>query len=156
MAKKKATTKSQKWSALDPQTAQASSCNRDNSDDENVRLDAEQTVETTQTSNETILVRDSVGVTIHTTDTQAALAIQLAVQAAIAAIISITIADSDVAEEVTADLLESSSITQSNRQDIRVENSRDVNVTTTDTDLAANIQVLLQVLAAIIAKVDIL
>jgi spore coat protein X len=155
MAKKKVKTKSQ-WSALDPQTAQASCSNNDNSDDENVRADAEVTAETTQTSNETITVRDSVGVTIHTTDTQAALAIQLAVQAAIAAIISITIADSDVAEEVTADLLESSNITQSNRQDIRVENSRDVNITTTDTDLAANIQVLLQVLAAIIAKVDVL
>lgn len=140
----------QKWSALDP-----NSCHPfDHDNDEN--QDGNQHINTQQASFESIFIKDSCDVEISTTDTQAALNVQVGLQAAIALIISISIADSDKADKITQDLFEKIKSSQVNKQHTYVENSRGVRVTTTDTDIAVNAQVLLQVLLALVARLDIL
>ncbi|GAA0466177.1 spore coat protein [Alkalibacillus silvisoli] len=137
-----------RWNALDP-----SSCHPLDSDD---TQDATQTIKTSQQSYESIVVRDSCDVEVTTTSTQAAVNVQIGLQAAIALIISISVADSDRADELTQELNEKIKTTQINRQQTYIENSRGVNVTTTDTDVAVNAQILLQVLLALVARLNIL
>ncbi|MEC2788754.1 spore coat protein, partial [Bacillus thuringiensis] len=91
-----------------------------------------------------------------TTDTKAALSIQAALQAAIVVVVSISIADSEKADKITQELFQKSSIKQINRQKTFIKNSRNVTVTTTDTDIAVNIQILLQILLALLVKLNIL
>ncbi|HEU5139562.1 MAG TPA: spore coat protein [Bacillales bacterium] len=140
-----------KWSALD-----ANSKHPMVWEDAEVVQGEEVKSTTHQYSEEQIIVKDSADVEIHTTDTQAAVALQAALQVGIALAISITIGDSEKADKVAQDLLAKVRVSQSNRQQTYIENSRGVNITTTDTDLAVNIQLLLQVLVAILVKLDIL
>ena len=93
---------------------------------------------------------------VTTTDTKAALSIQAALQAAIVVIISISIADSEKADRVAQELFQKSSIKQINKQETVIRNSRNVTVTTTDTDIAVNVQILLQILLALLVKLNIL
>ncbi|WP_332457830.1 spore coat protein [Tumebacillus avium] len=138
------------WSALDSNSRHPL-CNEDE-----VVQEAAQVSKTLQKSEEVIIIRDSFGVDVKTTDTQAAVNLQVALQLAIAVVLSLTIADSDRAEAVTQDLLQKVQVKQVNKQRTVIENSRNVEVITTDTDVAANIQVLVQVLLALVAKIDIL
>lgn len=138
-----------KWRALDH-------CDEPSSNDKDVDQDGKQVVSTKQQSYERIIVKDSEGVEIQTTDTQAAISLQLGIQAAIAAVISVTIGDSDQGRAVTQDLNQFIKTKQRNVQTTIVEGSRNISVTTTDTDLAVNIQAMLQILVAIVAKLDIL
>ncbi|MED4235866.1 spore coat protein [Priestia megaterium] len=117
--------------------------------------DADQLSFIDQESDELIWIKDSCDITVHTTDTQAAIAIQVAIQVAIAIVLRITIGDSAEDNGVFQDLLQLSDIEQTNKQKIYIENSKDVEIRTTDTDVALNIQLLLQVLVAIIVLVDI-
>ncbi|WP_188207698.1 spore coat protein [Alkalibacillus aidingensis] len=137
-----------RWNALDP-----SSCHPLDSND---TQEAAQSIRTTQQSFESIVVKDSCDIEVTTTNTQAAVNVQIGLQAAIALIISISVADSERAEELTQDLYEKIKSTQINRQQTYIENSRDVNVTTTDTEIAVNAQILLQVLLALVARLNIL
>ncbi|MEN1967132.1 spore coat protein [Lentibacillus sp. N15] len=120
--------------------------------------DQEQTsqVKNIQESNECIVIKDSCDVDVKSTDTQAAVNIQVALQAAIALVISISIADSSTEDEITNDLFAKLKSSQVNKQQLYIENSRGVNVTTTDTDIAVNAQVLLQVLIALVIRLDVL
>ena len=139
-----------KWRALDH-------CDdNSNANDADVEQENTQKQVTKQVSNEWIIVKDSEGVEVTTTDTQVALNLQLGIQAAIVAVISITIADSDQGNNVTQDLKQFMKTKQSNKQKTIIEGSRNVNVKTTDTDVAVNIQALLQILVAIVAKLDVL
>ncbi|QUG41552.1 spore coat protein [Psychrobacillus sp. INOP01] len=138
-----------KWRALDH-------CDNSNHNDSDVLQDGKQVVSTKQQSFERIIVKDSEGVEIRSTDTQAAISLQLGIQAAIAAVISVTIGDSDQGRAVTQDLNQFIKTKQRNAQTTIVEGSRNISVTTTDTDLAVNIQALLQILVAIVAKLDVL
>ncbi|MBU8906890.1 spore coat protein [Desertibacillus haloalkaliphilus] len=124
--------------------------------DEQPTQEADQLNKTLQLSEELIHVKDSCDITVNTTDTKGALNLQAALQAAIALVINISIADSDRAERITQDLLQSSKIKQITRQKTLIENSRGVEVRTTDTQLAANIQILLQILLALLVNIDIL
>ncbi|WP_233499301.1 spore coat protein [Bacillus weihaiensis] len=45
---------------------------------------------------------------------------------------------------------------QLNEQNLVIENSRNVNITTTDIDVAVSLQALLQVLVALVADIDLL
>ena len=137
-----------KWNALDQ-----SSCHPfDATVEEN--LDAQ--VGSIQQSIESIVIKDSCDVEVTTTDIQAALNVQLVLQIAIALVISISIADSSKADTIAQDLNAKLKSSQINKQQVYIENSRGVNVFTTDTDLAVNIQLLLQVLVALVARVDVL
>ena len=75
---------------------------------------------------------------------------------AIAVVVNISIDDATRAERVTIELLEKTQIQQTNRQKLIIVNSRDVEVTTEDTDVAISLQLLLQVLVAVIVQLDIL
>ncbi|MGM1846724.1 spore coat protein, partial [Bacillus cereus group sp. BceL184] len=105
--------------------------------------EAIQTDEIDQISEEYIEIVDSADVQVTTTDTKAALSIQAALQAAIVVVVSISIADSEKADKITQELFQKSAIKQINRQKTFIKNSRNVTVTTTDTDIAVNIQILL-------------
>lgn len=140
--------KSVKWSALDP-----NHCHPMKDDD---TQSGDQVNKTLQVSEDYIFVKDSCDITVSTTDTKAAVSLQAALQAAIALIIHISIADSSKAEKVTQDLFQTAKTKQLSFQKTVIENSRNVDVKTTDTQAAINIQVLLQLLIALIAKLDIL
>ncbi|MEF7559997.1 spore coat protein [Bacillus thuringiensis] len=118
--------------------------------------EAIQTDEIDQISEEYIEIVDSADVQVTTTDTKAALSIQAALQAAIVVVVSLSIADSEKADKITQELFQKSSIKQINRQKTFIKNSRNVTVTTTDTDIAVNIQILLQILLALLVKLNIL
>ena len=115
-----------------------------------------QTDKIDQISEEYIEIVDSADVQVTTTDTKAALSIQAALQAAIVVVVSISIADSEKADKITQELFQKSAIKQINRQKTFIKNSRNVTVTTTDTDIAVNIQILLQILLALLVKLNIL
>ncbi|MGM2680636.1 spore coat protein [Bacillus cereus group sp. BceL012] len=112
--------------------------------------EAIQTDKIDQISEEYIEIVDSADVQVTTTDTKAALSIQAALQAAIVVVVSISIADSEKADKITQELFQKSAIKQINRQKTFIKNSRNVTVTTTDTDIAVNIQILLQILLALL------
>ncbi|NIE90904.1 MULTISPECIES: spore coat protein [Bacillus] len=118
--------------------------------------EAIQTDEIDQVSEEYIEIVDSADVQVTTTDTKAALSIQAALQAAIVVVVSISIADSEKADKIAQELFQKSSIKQINKQETVIRNSRNVTVTTTDTDIAVNVQILLQILLALLVKLNIL
>ncbi|MFZ3587684.1 spore coat protein [Bacillus sp. DJP31] len=124
--------------------------------DATISQDANQVSIIEQDSDETIIVRDSCEVIIQTTDTQAAVSLQVALQLALALVLSITIGDSDRSRAVVQDMVQYLQVNQRNKQKIIIENSRKVTIITTDTDISVNIQALLQVLVALVVKVDIL
>ena len=133
---------------------------RDVERDEDKRLaevaqDADQVTSEFQESDELIVIKDSCNISVQTTETTAAVSLQIALQLAIALIIRVTIADSDDSNSVAQDLLQHFDSDQKNVQKIYVENSKDVSIKTTDTDIAANVQVMLEALLAIVAELDI-
>jgi|UPI00041E7E4E spore coat protein X len=138
-----------KWTALDPQSAHPM-------DMGDVNQELQGKIETIQQSFEQIVVKDSADVEISTTDNKAAVNVQVAIQAAIALVISISIADGDRAQRITQELLGNIKNAQVNRQQTIVENSRGVRITTTDNDLVVNVQVLLQVLVALLVRISVL
>ncbi|KKZ93285.1 MULTISPECIES: spore coat protein [Bacillus cereus group] len=144
------TDENKKWSALDYSNPHPSFKNA------SVSEAAAQESKTYQISEESIIIVDSADVEVTTTDTKAALSIQAALQAAIVVIISISIADSEKADRVAQELFQKSSIKQINKQETVIRNSRNVTVTTTDTDIAVNVQILLQILLALLVKLNIL
>ncbi|MCM3790691.1 spore coat protein [Domibacillus indicus] len=109
-----------------------------------------------QESDELIWIKDSCNVEVQSTDTQAAVSLQVGLQLAIALVVSITIGDSDEGESVAQELFQQFDAEQTNKQKVVIDNSKDVRITTTDTDLAVNIQALLQVLVALVVKLDVL
>ncbi|CAH0190173.1 spore coat protein [Peribacillus castrilensis] len=143
------------WSALDSASRHPLSgfCN---DDDTKIDQDARQDNNQVQLSEELIYIKDSCNVNITSTDVKAALSLQAALQAAIAVIVSISVADADNADKITQQLIQSSNVKQITRQKTIVENSRDIDITTTDAQIALNIQLLLQLLLALIVEIDIL
>lgn len=117
---------------------------------------AEQVNKTYQLSEEYIYIKDSCDINVSTTDTKAAVSLQASLQAVIAIVISIAVADNARAEKITQELLQTAKIKQVTYQKTIIENSKNVDVTTTDTQAAVNIQLLLQILVALIARLDIL
>lgn len=109
-----------------------------------------------QVSDEGIFIKDSEDVTVETTDTQLALSIQAAIQVAIALVINLTIADSTRAEQVTQQILTSAVTQQRKKQRIIIIGSENVTVKATDTDVAISLQLLIQILLALLLQIDIL
>jgi spore coat protein X len=137
-----------KWRALD-------SCEKKGQDADVVQ-EADQVVKSSQESFEWIVIKDSEGIDVHTTDTQVAVSLQAAIQVAIAIVISITVGDSEKGNAVAQDLKQFFKNKQRNSQKTVIQGSKNVQVTTTDTQVAVNIQALLQILVAIVAKLDVL
>lgn len=139
-----------RWSALDPDSNHPCSF-----DEVDVAQEATQKFSNTQLSEELILIKDSCDVTVNTTDNKAALNLQAALQAAIVVLVNISILDGNQAEKVNQELLQSARINQVTRQKTVIENSRNVNVTTIDNQIAINIQLLLQLLLAVLVEINI-
>jgi spore coat protein X len=137
-----------KWRALE-------SCDSKGQEADVVQ-EADQVVKSSQESFEWIVIKDSEGIDVHTTDTQVAVSLQAAIQVAIAIVISITVGDSEKGNAVAQDLKQFFKNKQRNSQKTVIQGSKNVKVTTTDTQVAVNIQALLQILVAIVAKLDIL
>lgn len=111
---------------------------------------------TTQTNDETIIIKDSCDVEVHTTSTEVAVNIQIAIQVALALILEVSIADSTARNDVLQELLQLTRVKQANKVKTIVENSRNVRVTTTDTDVAVTAQIAVQILVALLVIVEIL
>ena len=120
-----------------------------------VAQDADQFTSEFQDSDELIIINDSCNISVETTETKAAVSLQIALQLAIALVIKITIADSDDSDSVVQDLLQHFDSEQKSVQKIHIDNSKDISIKTTDTDIAVNIQVMLEALLAIVARLDI-
>ncbi|MFP7159522.1 spore coat protein [Priestia aryabhattai] len=138
-----------KWRALDH-------CENKRFSGKDVWQEANQIAKAEQQSFEKIIVKDSENVKVQSTDTQVAATIQAALQIAIAVVVRISIGDNEQGNAVIQELKQVSSIKQKNAQKTIVENSTNVRVKTTDTDVAVNLQLLLQVLLAILVSLDIL
>lgn len=144
-----------KWKALDKSTHHpVQPCGPDGNDDKDYV--AEEHSDIDQSSHEVIVIRDSCDITVETHETQIAASLQAALQVAIAVVINITIADSDRAEVVTEELMQQANVRQANRQKLVIVNSRSVDVTTSDTDIAISLQLLLQILVSLVVQLDIL
>ncbi|WP_213165465.1 spore coat protein [Alkalicella caledoniensis] len=118
--------------------------------------DADQVSKVIQKTIEEIIIKDSCDVTVRTTNIQAAVNLQAAIQVAIVAILSITIASHERAEKIAQDLLQRSKIKQVDYQRTFIENSRGVEVHTTDASIAVSIQLLLQILVFLLIRLRIL
>ena len=127
-----------------------------NSPSGEVVQDADQYSNIDQESDEFIFIKNSYNCCVESTDTQAAVSLQVGLQLAIALVLRITILDSNEGGAVSEELLQAFTSQQSNKQKVIIENSKDVTVTTTDTDLSVNIQALLEVLLTLVATLDVL
>lgn len=125
-------------------------------DDATVLQDGGQFSSVDQESDELIWIKDSCNVTVQSTDTQAAVSLQVGLQLAIALVISIAIGDTIQGQAVSQEIFQQFNDEQTNKQKIYVDNSKDVNIVTTDTDLAINIEAMLQILVALVVKLDVL
>lgn len=129
---------------------------RNHSPEEDVLQAAEQFSQIDQESDELIFIKNSYNCCVESTDTQAAVSLQVGLQLAIALVLRITIFDSNKGAAVSEELLQAFTSQQSNTQKVIIENSKDVKVKTTDTDLSVNIQALFQVLVTLVATLDVL
>src|SRR5699024_7281058 len=109
-----------------------------------------------QESAEMIWVKESCDITVDSRDTQIGVSLQASLQLAIALVLNIAIADSNRSNAISQDLMQSFNADQINKQKIFIYNTKDATVTTRDTDLAINIQVLLQLLVTLVVMVDVL
>jgi len=140
-----------KFNALDPQS-KVPGCESEG----DIKEEAEQSIRTEQSTEDHIIIKHSCDITVTTTDIQAAVNLQVAIQLAIALVLSISIADGAQAEKIQQELLQKISTEQFIHQKTYIENSRGVTVTMTDAEASVNIQILLQVLLALVAKLEIL
>lgn len=126
-----------------------------NNDDAFIQQDGGEYAFMDQESAELIWVKESCNITVTSTDTQASVSLQAGLQLAIALVLNISIADSEQRNAVSQELMQQFSVAQTNKQKIFIYNTKDAVVTTQDTDVAINIQILLQVLLALVLLVDI-
>jgi spore coat protein X len=123
-------------------------------DDAVINASDEQENEFFQGSFESIHIKDCCDVKVTTSDTQVGVSLQAAIQVAIALVVNISIADGERAEAITKELLQRTETTQVNRQRIFLENSKDIEVRTRDTDVAVSLQVLIQILFTLLIQFD--
>ncbi|WP_067620030.1 spore coat protein [Alicyclobacillus acidiphilus] len=116
---------------------------------------AEQSVYDDQASYVTVIVKDSAEVQVETADFQAALALQLTLQLALALILSVAIADDATYTRVVNDIVSRIQEVQLLRRVIRIEGSYNVRVRVLATELAFNLQLLLQLMATIVAQLEV-
>lgn len=118
--------------------------------------DSDQISKLIQKTFEDIIIIDSCDVVVRTTNIQAAINLQASIQVAIVAILSITIASHEKAEKIAQDLFQATKIKQADYQRTIVENSRKVEVHTTDASIGASIQLLIQILVFLLIRLRIL
>lgn len=102
-----------------------------------------------QLSDETIIIKDSCDIRVSTP--QVVTSVLTAIQTAIVTVVLAIIDDFELAELVSQDLLQVTANKQTNRQKLVIDNSRDVTVSTEDTDVATLVSTAVQTLTVIIA-----
>ncbi|WP_051314608.1 spore coat protein [Alteribacter aurantiacus] len=107
-----------------------------------------------QLSEESITIRNSRDITVNLTDTKAAANLQATLQEAIIVLISNSGTNRAQAKLIANDLLQSAKTKQISNRHIRIEGSRNVEITSTDTQLLINIQLLLQLLVAVFVQLN--
>ncbi len=117
---------------------------------------ADQVSKTYQVTDELIVVRNSEGVQVSTSDTQVGVNIQVAIQALIAIVINISIASAETSKEIYQELLQYTKNAQVNRGRTIIEDSCKVEVRTRNTDVAVTVQLFLQILVALLISLNIL
>ncbi|MDR7246573.1 spore coat protein [Priestia megaterium] len=106
-----------------------------------------------QESTELIWIKDSCDIEVYTTDAQVAVQLQLVIQVALGVVISILSSNVANSEVIAQDLLAHANIEQTNKQKIIIVNSKDVKITTTDADVAVNIQAVIEAVIAVFVSV---
>jgi len=134
-----------RWNALDPDSRFPLS-----EHDSAILQEADELSNIEQRSREMIIIKDSLDIKVRSTETQVAASLQAALQLAIALVVNISIADDELAEQITQDLLQLSRIQQVNKQSVIIKNCRKVDVSMTDTDVAVSVQLMLQLLLALL------
>ncbi|MED4235885.1 carboxypeptidase-like regulatory domain-containing protein [Priestia megaterium] len=100
-------------------------------------------------------IKNSHNIKIQLSDNQSPNSLQLSLHLAIALILNI-ISDTTNSDDLVIQKSIQQSIIKADKQSIVIENSRDITIITNDTDLTSNIQLLLQVLVALLVQIDIL
>ncbi|WP_277714563.1 spore coat protein [Bacillus atrophaeus] len=106
-----------------------------------------------QLSDEIIIIRDSCDVNVTSVDTQTLNQLLTLTSTFTVTILSLAINDEILAELVSQDLLQLVANKQVNRQKLLIENSRCVNVTTLDQDVADVLVTILNTFIAAIATI---
>ncbi|AGX06105.1 MULTISPECIES: spore coat protein [Bacillaceae] len=141
------------WNALDPSSSHPMSIF--DSSDRDVK-DVVQGTNMGQYSKESIVLKNCLNVEVNSSETQVAASLQAALVVAIVIVINISIADGGQAERITEDLLQFTQINQSNRQSVYIENAKDCTVNLEDTQVALTLNLLIQVLLALVIELEIL
>ncbi|MBA9042278.1 spore coat protein X [Bacillus aryabhattai] len=105
-----------------------------------------------QDSDELIWIKDSCNIDVSTVDTQVAAQVQVALQTAIGVITATLVGNVD-GQVIAQELLASANLDQINKQKIIIVNSKDVTITTADTDIGVNIQAAVQTLTAVVTAI---
>lgn len=114
-----------------------------------------QDISSDQTDYVVVIVKDSEQVEVLTEDLQVALQLQALLQAALALILTIGIGDDNQANRIMLDMMSRIKETQHIRKVICVDNSFRVQIRVTSTELAFNLQLLLQLLASLLVKLEV-
>ncbi|MEH6971253.1 spore coat protein [Bacillus sp. JJ675] len=120
-------------------------------EEEFIQQELEQVNLNKQLSDETIIIKDSCNIRVSSEDTQVVTSVLTSIQTAIVTVVLAIIDDFELAELVSQDLLQVSANKQTNRQKLVIDNSRDVVVSTEDTDVATLVTTAVQTLTVIIA-----
>lgn len=125
--------------------------------DENAEVEqtGKQNSKETQKIEELVVVKDSCDVTVVITDKQFALSLQAALQAAIVVIFQVYLKRNEQAVEISQELFQLAKIKQITKQKFFVSHSKNVYIESTDQQAAANIQILVQLLLAVVKKFNI-
>lgn len=108
-----------------------------------------------QDSDELIIIKESCGIKVNTTENEVALSLQLALQLALAIVIKILIGTSDKADSVAQELVQHFNSEQKIVKKIHIENSKDTTITVDANEIAVNIQAMLQILLTLVAKLEV-
>ncbi|MFJ5963753.1 MULTISPECIES: spore coat protein [unclassified Bacillus (in: firmicutes)] len=103
-----------------------------------------------------IEIKNSENVTIHKTDVIAALSLQATVTTIIALLIQILVADDELAEEITDQLLSTQQVTVKKKTVIQIINCHNVTITVSDASILNSVQILTQTLNVLLVEAGIL
>jgi len=103
-----------------------------------------------QDSDELIWIKDSCDIDVTTRDTQDATQVQLLLQTVVF-VLTILLAEEGKGQVIAQELFAAANIDQVNKQKIIIVNSKDVTITTTDSDTALNVQIVAQTLVSVLS-----
>lgn len=107
-----------------------------------------------QAQSESLMIVNSSDIAVITAQIQAAISVQVAIQFALAFVLSIVIADDAQSKDVYEELLQLTATSQSMRQQTGIVDSHDILVVNVDLEASVQIQILLQILLALIAEFE--